>query len=79
MRVNIYCEELTRDTVVLRRKVGDATFYGARLMLRSPTELQTTGADDRSAVTFWFDQEDVCERFADAIAGVLRRADHHPG
>ena len=70
MRVNIYAEELSRDVQVVNKTKGGCVFWGARLMLASARELQT-GADDRSAITFWFTNEAMRDRFADALAGVL--------
>ena len=42
-------------------------------MLASAQELHSTvGDDDRSAVTVWFKDLAVRDRFADAVAGALR-------
>lgn len=78
MRVNIYNEELTKETQLVSKTVTDGpnagkTFYGVRLVLASAPDLHhADGDDDRSAVTIWFGKKDICERFADAVAGTLR-------
>ena len=75
MRVNIYAEEITKDTVVLCKTVKPfgQSFYGCRLMLSSAQDLPIKeGEDARSAVTFWFKKEPVRDRFADSIVGALR-------
>ena len=77
MRVNIYAEEITKDTVVLCKiaKPSGAVFHGCRLMLSSTQDLPVKeGEDARSAVTFWFKDEDekVRDRFADSVLGALR-------
>ena len=59
MRINIYSEELTDEVEVVKKDVtdelyGDRSFYGVRLYLKSPEELDYSPEDDdRSAVTFW--------------------------
>ncbi len=79
MRINIYNEELTKETQIVSKTVTEGpnqgkTFYGCRIVLASAPDLHhTDGDDDRSGVTFWFGDKDTCERMADAMAGVLRR------
>jgi hypothetical protein len=54
MRINVYAEELTTETEVVRKIVDGRHFYGIRLFLKSPDDLHYTGDDDdRSAITFW--------------------------
>jgi hypothetical protein len=59
MRINVYAEELLRDTdIVTKDAVGKdgvkRTFYGVRMYLKSHEDLHHRGDDDdRSAVTFW--------------------------
>lgn len=59
MRINVYAEELTRETELVTKtvtdeKFGTRTFYGVRMYLASPPELHADPADDdRSAITFW--------------------------
>ncbi len=58
MRINVYAEELTRETTFVSKtaSVGgeNRTFYGVRFFLKSPEELHNTPLDDdRSAITLW--------------------------
>lgn len=68
MRMNVYAEEMfdnvfdvSSEGTTLRRRielvtktVGDKTFYGVRIYLKSAVELHCTADDDdRSAITFW--------------------------
>jgi hypothetical protein len=53
LRVNVYAEELTDQVTDIKEKVGDTTFYGVRIYLKSPGVLEASGDDDLSAVTFW--------------------------
>jgi hypothetical protein len=61
MRVHIYDEELTGDVELITKNdvIGEdgepTTFYGVRFYLESSDKLhQTEHDDDRSAVTFWY-------------------------
>ncbi len=64
MRINVYAEELykvhqkqverVRTIVPATEDRLARTFYGARIFLRSATELHhNPDDDDRSAITFW--------------------------
>lgn len=59
MRLNVYAEEITSETQIIRKVVHtdegtDETFYGIRMYLLSPKELHhSPDDDDRSAITFW--------------------------
>ena len=54
MRINVYSQELTSEVERVKKEVGANIFEGARIYLRSPTELHhTPDDDDRSAITFW--------------------------
>jgi hypothetical protein len=59
MRINVYAEELLRDTELVTKTVTDSkfgtrTFYGVRMYLASPDVLHSDPEDDdRSAITFW--------------------------
>lgn len=59
MRINVYAEELTQETIQVSKVVdagqpNERTFYGVRLFLKSPEELHhTPNDDDRSAITLW--------------------------
>lgn len=54
MRINVYAEELTRETCFITKEVDGRRFYGIQLYLKSPKELHCTEKDDdRSAITFW--------------------------
>ncbi len=55
MRMNIYSQELTKSTEVVRKKADTGiTYYGVRMYLASPDILHhTPDDDDRSAITFW--------------------------
>ena len=80
MRINVYAEEITKDTEMMQRskRVAGRTkrFYGCRIYMATPNDLvgSDRGEDIRPAVTFWFNEEnkDVCQRLADAVAGALR-------
>jgi hypothetical protein len=64
MRINVYAEELTNEVVFVSKDVedeefGKRTFYGLRVFLKSPPELHHSPEDDdRSAITFWFQEGD---------------------
>ena len=59
MRINVYAEELTKETQVVSKVVSEGpnkgrTFYGVRMFLASPDVLHADpNDDDRSAITFW--------------------------
>jgi hypothetical protein len=59
MRINVYAEEVTSETEIIRKTVHtdegtDETFYGVRFYLLSPKELHhSSDDDDRSAITLW--------------------------
>lgn len=59
MRINVYAEELTDETELVRKSVtddkfGERTFYGVRMYLHSPDALHSDPVDDdRSAITLW--------------------------
>ena len=78
MRVNIYTEETPRSCTI----VQDGEFFGARLFLQGAQPVpgnMTPEKDTRSAVTFWFRRKDICERFLDAVTGVLTRVKDFEG
>jgi hypothetical protein len=60
MRVNVYGEELTTESLFVTKKVDGKQFYGIRLFLKSATELHNDTAidDDRSAITLWIPRKD---------------------
>lgn len=80
MRLNIYKEELYKeemtDEVVVVSTLAEntgITYYGTRFYLKSPSELHATDDDDdRSAVTFWFGNHDLCEAFAHRCRRLLQ-------
>jgi hypothetical protein len=54
MRINVYAEEITSETEIVKKTVNQQLFYGVRVFLHSPKELHYgTSDDDRSAITFW--------------------------
>lgn len=54
MRVNIYGEELTERTEIVKKTVDQKLFYGVRFYLKSHPDLHHSESDnDESAVTFW--------------------------
>ena len=78
MRVNVYAEEAPRSTEL----VQDGEFFGARLFMSGAQSVpgsMTPEKDTRSAVTFWFRRKDICERFLDAVTGVLTRVKDFEG
>ncbi len=66
MRMNVYHEELTRETeVVETTSKNGVKYYGFRIFLKSHPDLHHTEEDDdRSAVTFWFGDKTDCEYMA---------------
>lgn len=74
MRLNIYEEELTDEVTVVSTLAENTgiTYYGVRFYLKSAPELHATEQDDdRSAVTFWFGDFDLCKTFRDRCARLL--------
>lgn len=70
MRINLYSQELTEEVSVVETVAKDTgnRFYGLRVFLVSPDTLHAPPRDDdRSAVTFWLDQDftatEACELF----------------
>jgi hypothetical protein len=85
MRINVYSQELTKE-VALVWKTADTgiTYYGARMMLASPSILHNTPEDDdRSAITFWlpnaksFTKDDLAQVFSD-MAELISHAPNVP-
>lgn len=73
MRINIYSEEITGE-IASTTKTADTgeTFYGVRVMLLSPNQLHHTETDnDRSAVTFWFSDQELADDLGGALAEAL--------
>jgi hypothetical protein len=67
MRLNVYHEELTRETKIVEKHVPETgkTYYGFRIFLKSAPELHhTEDDDDRSAITFWYGDKLDCEMLA---------------
>lgn len=71
MRINIYSQELTKETALIDT-VADTgiRYYGVRMYLASPDILHHTAEDDdRSAITFWipnaesFTRQDLADVF----------------
>ncbi len=74
MRINIYEEELTDEVRVVSTLAENTgiTYYGTRFYLKSAPELHATEADDdRSAVTFWFGDREMCDTFAKRCSRLL--------
>ena len=65
VRINVYAEEVTGDVVGVIKRVEDTEYHGARILLRSSEYLSD---DDQSAVTFWFEDREVRNKFASAVA-----------
>jgi hypothetical protein len=56
MRINIYSQELSQETALVRKTTHDTgvTYYGVRLYLQPPHEPHNAvNNDKRSAITFW--------------------------
>lgn len=55
MRVNIYSQELTEETILVSKKSNTGlTYHAVQLVLHSSEKLHHPPKDDdRSAVTFW--------------------------
>jgi len=75
MRVNVYYEEMTNETIMVTKTADTGqTFYGARIFLATPTALHYhSGDDDRPAVTFWYKNESDAKGMIEA----LHVASHH--
>lgn len=72
MRINVYNEEITGETQRVTKTAADTgiTFEGIRLFLASPDVLHATPEDDdRSAITFWWEADNVEQR--NAVLGAL--------
>lgn len=70
MRLNIYSQELTKETQIVSKRADDTgiLYHGVRMYLASPDILHhTPDDDDRSAITFWiphaerFTQDDLAD------------------
>lgn len=75
MRINIYEEELTDEVDIVSTTASNTgiTYYGTRFYLKSAPELHHTPEDDdRSAVTFWFGDRELCDTFAKRCARLLQ-------
>ena len=61
MRVNIYNEEITGETLPVKKVRNGVTFKGIRLFFKfkeEPIAHKDSGDDDTPGVTFWFQDED---------------------
>jgi hypothetical protein len=75
MRINIYEEELTDEVTVVSTLAQNTgiTYYGVRFYMKSAPELHATDEDDdRSAVTFWFGEREICDTFAKRVRQLLK-------
>ena len=78
MRVNIYGDELTSETELVRRPVWDREgnvrhLYGLRIYLESPGVLnQLPGDDARSALTLWVRHDPTTGHDFAAMTELLR-------
>jgi hypothetical protein len=80
MRINLYEEELTDEVRVVSKTAENTgiTYYGTRFYIKSPQELHNTdNDDDRSAVTFWFGNFDLCQTFAKRCGVLLQNPLDH--
>lgn len=78
MRINVYSQELTSETSVVRLESDtDVVHVGARMILHSSPMLHHSyNDDDRSAITFWLPKSqtrrnEVASAF-EAVARVFR-------
>ena len=73
MRMNIYSQELTKESELVRKTADTGiTYYGARMYLASPDILHhTADDDDRSAITFWLPNAKSFSK--NDLAAVFRR------
>lgn len=75
MRINVYHEELTGEAEVVSTVAEGTgiTYYGCRVFLASADVLHHTEEDDdRSAITYWFGEEMLCEHMAEAFRQVFK-------
>lgn len=75
MRVNVYQEEITEETVFVSTYVKETqrTYLGVRLYLKSHGDLHhIQGDDDRSAVTLWFGTKERAILYLDKMLKDLR-------
>lgn len=78
MRVNLYSQELTEETSVVETVAKDTgrRFYGLRVFLVSPETLHAPPRDDdRSAVTFWLDEDFTAEQAIELFADLMGKAE----
>lgn len=81
MRVQIYQEEMDTSVEVIETTSRNGEhFYGLRIWLKTCQELldhSTPEDDDRSAITFWADDEQKLRDFADrvclSLGGIFKR------
>jgi hypothetical protein len=76
VRLNVYAEEITGETELVRKVVDTGRVYvGIRVFLRSPDVLHVTeNDDDRSAVTFWVQPETMSAKTALNVFDAMRTA-----
>lgn len=75
MRINVYHEELTTETVFVETvaKGTGKTYYGVRMFMKSAPELHhVPDDDDRTAITFWWGTKRAALRHLELITESLR-------
>lgn len=78
MRVNLYSQELTGETSVVETTAEDTgrRFFGVRVFLASPDVLHSPPRDDdRSAVTFWLDEDFTADQAIELFADLLAKCE----
>ena len=85
MRINVYSQELTNETLLITKESNTGVVYhAAQLVLHSSEKLHHPPEDDdRSAVTFWLPKsdsrrEEVAQAF-DSLAAMFRNAPKSTG
>lgn len=85
MRINVYSQELTSETQIIRKESNTGVVYHAVQMIlhSSPMLHHPPEDDDRSAVTFWLPKsahrrEELAEAF-ERMAFLVRTADKNSG
>lgn len=76
MRLNIYHEELTKESEIIWTEPRPGVRYcGLRIFQKSAPELHhREGDDDRSAVTFWVGSLGEAEEFVAGLAAKIKEA-----
>ena len=75
MRVNVYSSETTGEVLGIHKDTPSGVrYHGAQIILHSPAQL-AFAEEDRSAVTFWFEDKKKRNEFASAVALTINQTE----